>query len=115
MTEPAAPSDEREPVAVLFGALPLDELAIPSSIRLGERIASHHNGVVVTKQGEFALVAKVTVGQARTVTVSRDGRDLSWRCSCTRRTDLFCKHLTATVFHLRHQIGVGSSSRACVP
>ena len=81
-------------VVDLVSAAALEALATPSNLRLGHEIASA-GGVELVELGPRRVVAKVTGGQRRTVELEARPTGLCFRCSCTTKPDLFCKHCVA--------------------
>jgi uncharacterized Zn finger protein len=86
----------RASVADLVDAAALKRLATPSNLRLGRAIAAR-GGVALLKFGPLRVTAKVSVagGARRTVELDSTLRGLRWKCTCTRKPDLFCKHCVA--------------------
>ena len=72
----------------------LDHLATPANLRLGRAIAAE-GGVEILDFGTCRVTARVSNGQRRTVELSSTPQGLQWRCTCSRRADLFCKHCVA--------------------
>ncbi len=72
----------------------LAQLASPANLRLGRDIAGQ-GGVKILEFGTCRVTARVSNGQRRTVELSSTPQGLEWRCTCTRRADLFCKHCVA--------------------
>jgi uncharacterized Zn finger protein len=72
----------------------LRRLATPANLRLGEEIA-RGGGVELIEYGPCEVAARVADGQRRRVTLSSTPQGLAWRCSCTKRPELFCKHCVA--------------------
>jgi uncharacterized Zn finger protein len=72
----------------------LRHLATPANLRLGEEIA-RAEGVEILSYGPCEVVARVGNGQRRRVELSSTPQGLAWRCTCTKRADLFCKHCVA--------------------
>ena len=69
----------------------LHHLATPANLRLGREIAAA-GGVEVVEFGTCRVTARVSNGQRRSVELSSTPQGLEWRCTCTKRPDLFCKH-----------------------
>ncbi len=67
-----------------------------SNFRLGQEIVEN-DGVELVEFGPLKVVANVTPpgGVKRTVTFMSTPEGLRWRCTCTSREDLFCKHCVA--------------------
>jgi uncharacterized Zn finger protein len=81
-------------MAALVGDEALAILARPANLRLGREIVAT-GGVELVEFEPPRVVAKVTGGQRRTVELEVEGGRLRFRCSCTSRADLFCKHCVA--------------------
>lgn len=83
-------------VADLTDEESLLDLSSSSNFRLGREIAEG-GGVELIEFGPVKVVAEVTPpgGVKRTVTLTSAGRKLKWKCTCTSRVDLFCKHCVA--------------------
>jgi uncharacterized Zn finger protein len=71
-------------------------LSSSSNFRLGREIAES-GGVELVEFGPVKVVAEVTPpgGVKRIVTLISSGRDLRWKCTCTSRVEVFCKHCVA--------------------
>jgi uncharacterized Zn finger protein len=83
-------------VADLVAEETLKSLARPADVRLGREI--YETGEV--EAAEFSplrVVAKVrpSEGLRRTVELIAQGETLTWKCTCTSDTKLFCKHCVA--------------------
>ncbi|HEV8601312.1 MAG TPA: hypothetical protein VGQ87_01800 [Patescibacteria group bacterium] len=74
----------------------LEDLASRSNFRYGKAIAEDGD-VTVLKANTFNLVARVKHknGEARTVELMSTPKGFRYRCTCTSRKDLFCKHCVA--------------------
>jgi len=72
----------------------LAHLATPANLRLGREIAAR-SGVEILDFGTCRVTARVSNGQRRRVELSSTPQGLEWRCTCTKRPDLFCKHCVA--------------------
>ena len=74
----------------------LEGLASRSNFRYGQQIAKDGD-VKVLKTNTYALVARVKHkdGQARTTELMSTPKGFRYRCTCTSRKDLFCKHCVA--------------------
>ena len=72
----------------------LEHIATPANLRLGREIAAR-GGVEILDFGTCRVAARVSNGQRRTVELSSTAQGLEWRCSCTKRPELFCKHCVA--------------------
>jgi uncharacterized Zn finger protein len=83
-------------VADLTNEDSLLRLSSTSNFRLGLEIAET-GGVELVEYGPFRVVAEVTPpgGVKRTVTLTSTPDGLKWKCTCTSREDLFCKHSVA--------------------
>jgi uncharacterized Zn finger protein len=83
-------------VADLTDEESLLSLSSSSNFRLGREIAES-GGVEIVEFGPLKLVTEVTPpgGVKRTVTLISSGQGLRWKCTCTSRADLFCKHCVA--------------------
>ena len=83
-------------VADLTDEESLLSLSSSSNFRLGREIAES-GGVEIVEFGPLKLVAEVTPpgGVKRTVTLISSSQGLRWKCTCTSRVDLFCKHCVA--------------------
>jgi uncharacterized Zn finger protein len=77
----------------------LRHLATLANLRLGEAIASA-GGVELIELGPCQVVARVGSGQRRRVELASTPQGLAWRCTCTKRPDLFCKHCVAAAIVL---------------
>jgi uncharacterized Zn finger protein len=91
---------EKESVADLVSPEALEKLATPANRRLGREIAAG-GGVEFVEHGPLRVKAKVTGGQRRTVELEARPDGLSFRCSCTTKPDLFCKHCAAAAIAIR--------------
>lgn len=71
-------------------------LATRSNYRFGQEIA-RDGSVTVTDANTFNLKATVKYknGAAETTLLQTTSKGLRWKCSCTGRKDLFCKHCVA--------------------
>jgi uncharacterized Zn finger protein len=71
-------------------------LSSSSNFRLGQEIAES-GGVEIVEFGPVKVVAEVTPpgGVKRTVILVSSGQRLRWKCTCTSREDVFCKHCVA--------------------
>ncbi len=83
-----------ESVADLVESERLRKLALPSNLRLGAEIAER-GGVEIDAFGPLRVSARVAGGVARRVELVSSDRGLGWKCTCTKRPELFCKHLVA--------------------
>jgi uncharacterized Zn finger protein len=72
----------------------LRRLATRSNLRLGEEIV-RQGGVELIEFGPSKVVARVGGGQRRKAELDSTPQGLAWRCSCTSRRELFCKHCVA--------------------
>lgn len=65
-------------------------------MRYGQAIADHGD-VKVLEGKTFSLVARVKHGdgETRTVKLESTPKGFRWKCTCTSRKDLFCKHCVA--------------------
>jgi uncharacterized Zn finger protein len=72
----------------------LDQLATPANLKLGREIAGQ-GGVEIVEFGTCRVTARVSNGQRRSVELNSTPQGLEWRCTCTKRPDLFCKHCVA--------------------
>lgn len=74
----------------------LQALSSPSNFRLGREIAGS-GGVELVESGPLRVVAEVTPpgGVKRKVTLTSSGDELKWKCTCTSRKHVFCKHCVA--------------------
>ena len=72
----------------------LDHLATPANLRLGRAIAAE-GSVEILEFGTCRVTAHVSNGQRRSVELNSTPQGLEWRCTCTKRPDLFCKHCVA--------------------
>jgi uncharacterized Zn finger protein len=77
----------------------LRRLATAANLRLGEAIAQA-GGVEIVELGPCVVVARVDNGQRRRVELASSPQGLAWRCTCTKRPDLFCKHCVAAAIVL---------------
>lgn len=82
-------------VAELVDEATLHLLATPANFRLGHDIVAA-GGVDLIESTPERVTAKVTGDQARTVELRATEQGLKWKCTCTSRKDLFCKHCVAT-------------------
>ena len=71
-------------------------LSSSSNFRLGLEIAET-GGVELVEFGPLKVVVEVTPpgGVKRIVTLTSTSEGLKWKCTCTSREDLFCKHSVA--------------------
>jgi uncharacterized Zn finger protein len=71
-------------------------LSSSSNFRLGWEIAES-GGVEIVEFGPVKVVAGVTPpgGVKRIVTLVSSGEGLGWKCTCTSRLEVFCKHCVA--------------------
>ena len=71
-------------------------LSSRSNFRLGREIADA-GGVELVEFGPLKVVAEVTPpgGVKRKVTLESASGALKWKCSCTSRAEVFCKHCVA--------------------
>jgi uncharacterized Zn finger protein len=78
----------------------LSREATASSQRLGRELfdAGH---VRLVESSETKVVAEVTGDQTRRVEFVFSLGDVSWRCTCRRAQDRFCKHAVAVSLALR--------------
>jgi uncharacterized Zn finger protein len=76
--------------------------------RLGRQLfdAGH---VRLVESSETKVVAEVTGDQTRRVEFVFSLGDVSWRCSCRRGQDRFCKHAVAVGLALQNRDEHGSS------
>lgn len=83
-------------VADLTDEESLLNLSSSSNFRLGLEIAES-GGVDLVEFRPLKVVAEVTPpgGVKRTVTLISSGQGLRWKCTCTSRVHLFCKHCVA--------------------
>ncbi len=74
----------------------LEDLASRSNFRYGQAIAEDGD-VTVLDKNTFNIVAKVkhNQGETRTVELMSTPKGFRFRCTCTSRKDLFCKHCVA--------------------
>jgi uncharacterized Zn finger protein len=72
----------------------LAQLATPANLRLGREIAAG-GGVTIVDFNPCCVTARVSNGQRRTVELNSTPQGLAWRCTCTKRPGLFCKHCVA--------------------
>lgn len=74
----------------------LEDLASRSNFRYGQAIAEDGD-VTVLGKNTFNIVAKVKHGngEKRTVELMSTPKGFRYRCTCTSRKDLFCKHCVA--------------------
>ncbi len=84
------------PILDLVAAEQLADLASRSNFRYGKEIAKHGE-ISLPKSNRFHLQATVKSknGQTRTVSLLSTPKGLRWKCTCTSRKDLFCKHCVA--------------------
>jgi uncharacterized Zn finger protein len=85
-----------QPVKSLITEEELEQLASRSNFRYGQKIAEEGD-ITFTKVNTFNLFADVKHhnGEKRSVEIMSTPKGLRWRCTCTSRKDLFCKHLVA--------------------
>ncbi len=83
-------------VADLINEELLSRLSSPSNFRLGREIAER-GGVELAESAPEKAVVNVTPpgGVRRRVTLTSSAEGLKWKCTCTSRADLFCKHCVA--------------------
>ena len=74
----------------------LEDMASRSNFRYGKAIAKDGD-VTMLETNTFSVVAKVKHGQGETRTVKLEStpKSFRWKCTCTSRKDLFCKHAVA--------------------
>lgn len=83
----------------------LKNLASRSNFRYGKDI--NKNGhITFTQDDVLHMVAKVEFrnSQTRTVDVLSTSKGIKWKCTCTSRKDLFCKHCVAVGLTICSQI-----------
>jgi uncharacterized Zn finger protein len=74
--------------------------AAPATQRLGREL--FESGTVdIVDLGEDRIVAKVSGGSSRTVEFELSEDDFSWRCTCKKNQERFCKHAVAVALALR--------------
>ena len=74
----------------------LEDQASRSNFRFGKAIAKDGN-VKVLEAKTFSVVGKVQHGngETRTVRLESTPKGFRYKCTCTNRKDLFCKHCVA--------------------
>jgi uncharacterized Zn finger protein len=101
-------------VADLVTPAAIETLATRSNLRLGREIVAS-GGVEFQEFEPLRVWAKVTGGQRRNVELLSDQGELSWRCSCTKRADLICKHCVAAALAAwemaPHDVSAGQSDQ----
>jgi uncharacterized Zn finger protein len=85
---------ERLSVADLVPPAVVEKLATRANLRLGREIVASGD-VEFLKFSPSRVQAKVTGVQRRSVELLSDHGELRWRCSCSKKLDLFCKHCVA--------------------
>jgi uncharacterized Zn finger protein len=77
----------------------IENLASRSNFRYGKSMAD--DGVTITRSNSFNVEAKVKYGEGegRKVELSSTTKGFRWKCTCTSRKDLFCKHCVAVALH----------------
>lgn len=88
-------------IAAMCSEEELKKLASRSNFRYGQEI--YKDGEIVFVQDEaLHKVAKVNFrsNETRTVDVLSTPKGLKWKCTCTSRKDLFCKHYVAVGLHI---------------
>ncbi|MGE5392725.1 MAG: SWIM zinc finger family protein [Candidatus Saccharibacteria bacterium] len=93
-----------KPILTLVTEEQLEELASRSNFRSGKQI-SEDGTINFSKRNSFNLIAEVKVNNSekRTVQLISTPKGLRWKCSCTSRKDLFCKHCVAAAFAANKQ------------
>lgn len=91
-------------IAELVGPEVIQDLATPSTVRLGRALAADGEVTLETTAPE-RVEGRVGGGrsgtQRRRVAMWSQDRALAWSCTCTSNADLFCKHLVAAAICLR--------------
>jgi len=74
----------------------LEDLASRSNFRAGKAIAEDAE-ISFEKKNSFNVIAKIKYsgGEGRTVQMSSTPKGLKWKCTCTNRKNIFCKHCVA--------------------
>ncbi len=88
-----------KPIISLINAEQLEALSSRSNFRYGKKIAE--DGTInFTKTNTFNFIADVTYknGEHTTVELMSTSKGFRWKCSCTAKKDLFCKHCVAAGF-----------------
>lgn len=92
------------PIAELIGPEAIQDVTTPATARLGRELAADGE-VAVTTTSAWRVEARVGGGrsgtQRRRVALWSDEHGLSWSCTCTNDTHLFCKHLVAAAVNAR--------------
>lgn len=85
-----------KPVHELLTEYVVKDLASRSNLRYGQDIVKNGQ-VIFEKANAFHQVAKVSFrnGETRTVDLLSTPKGLRYKCTCTSRKDLFCKHMVA--------------------
>jgi uncharacterized Zn finger protein len=92
-----------KPLAALITIEQLEKLATRSDFRYGQRVFKHAD-ILFTDSNIFNIVAEVksSNGEFETIEIHSTTKGLRWKCSCTARKGLFCKHGVAVGFFV-HQ------------
>lgn len=82
----------------------LERLASGSHFRYGEKIL-RDGEVTIAEDNRIHIVAQVKQipGENRTVEMWATPKGLKWKCACTARKGLFCKHCVALGLYLINQ------------
>ncbi len=85
-----------KPIITFMTVENIKDLASRSNFRYGQAIAKDGD-VTMIDTNTFNVVAKVHHGQGETRTVKFEStpKGLRYKCTCTNRKDLFCKHMVA--------------------
>ena len=90
-----------KPVTSLVKSEILEGLASRSNFRYGQEISKEAT-FTIEKSNSFNIIARIVFrnSETRTAELSSTPKGLRWKCSCTGRKDLFCKHCVALGFYI---------------
>lgn len=85
-----------KPLTQLLTLELIEGLSTRSNLRAGKEIA-REGGITPEKTNTFNLIAQVQFrgGETRTVELMSTSKGFRWKCTCSSRKTLFCKHCTA--------------------
>lgn len=94
-----------KPIKTFLTLENLEALASRSNFRYGSAIAEDGD-VTILETKTFSVVAKVkhAQGETRTVKLESTPKGFRYKCTCTSRKDLFCKHCIAVGLSVDNQV-----------
>ena len=81
------------PIKLLLAADELERLATRSNFRYGQQTVKHAE-IILVDSNTFNLVAEVKSpnGESETIELRSTTKGFRWKCTCTARKSLFCRH-----------------------